>query len=1201
MSYDGSGLQQELQTARAQAVVQRPYAEPMTNDLNLAVLQSDLGSCLSIIDDEVMKGYVTRLAQLPIIGLQQDDLKNLDDVQFFRITELVYQEDEFSVDKLSMVFHTLSSCPCTLSLMLSSNGNQTDFYLGVRSNDPHRTTGTLLKMLKKTLMGFFPGSRIETFYDEDRKKMMQDLCVNSVASVTSVADYKRNEETITNKDFIQGLEKFVYAMQGTAYTAIFIADSVGYDQLMERRREYERICTQISPFANMQLNFSVSDGQSASTGSSKGSTHSISQTNTSGSTASQTDGWSKTQGVSQSNSTTDGTSDTQTLSETESEGQTHTVGTTDGTSHTVTNTVSVGVNGSVGKGVGTTVTNGTSQSATLGGNISQTVGSETGASVKVGPAGGNTSVSSFTTVGAFASATAGVMNSVANSLSTNVSVGASGGYSHAVSNSTSHTDSVSDSIAKTLSHGISNAHGTSHSLSKTRGTNESSGMSGSSTTGSSRSVAETTGESFNLVNTESMTNTFGNSRGITLNAQNATLDETLERLKTHLKRINECESVGMWNFAAYFLGETTADTQTAANTYKAVVAGENSGIENSAVNSWSKHDAVQQLMDYMNHFLHPLFLYQGEGYQQTRQIAVDPSALVSTNELALHMGLPRHSVRGLPVVEHAAFGQEVVSRKINADTGLLLGEVYHLGQKTGTEVRLDVNSLTMHTFITGSTGSGKSNAVYHLLAEAQKKGAAFLVVEPAKGEYKTVFPDVRCFGTNPQAGELLKINPFAFPQGIHVLEHIDRIVEIFNVCWPMYAAMPAVMKDSIERAYTSAGWDLDRSENLDVPGLFPTFTDVLRELNETIRSSDYSADTKGDYIGSLSTRLRSLTNGINGLVFVSDEMLMEDLFDKNAIIDLSRVGSLETKSLIMGFVVLKLQEYRMANATGMNRSLKHITVLEEAHNLLKRTSTEQSADASNLVGKSVEMLTNAIAEIRTYGEGFVIVDQAPNLLDTAAIRNTNTKIVLRLPEENDREITGGAMALKDNQYAELSKLPTGVAAVYQNDWQEAVLCALPKYRMFENIPARAKGKPTRSDRKKQCDEILHVLLKQKLNQQEKEVLAEKFCRINVSAKVRRDLIMDAEKQGVRYQWALADFIRESYAFHDVFRGSGVCTSLDELQQLLEQNLFATFEAFNREELHKISSCVCMLEGEKHPENETIRKLYKKQCEERMFG
>ena len=279
----------------------------------------------------------------------------------------------------------------------------------------------------------------------------------------------------------------------------------------------------------------------------------------------------------------------------------------------------------------------------------------------------------------------------------------------------------------------------------------------------------------------------------------------------------------------------------------------------------------------------------------------------------------------------------------------------------------------------------------------------FLVVEPAKGEYKNVFTDIKCYGTNPKLGELLKINPFSFPEGIHVLEHIDRIVEIFNVCWPMYAAMPAVLKESIEQAYISAGWELDLSENTKVEGLFPTFDDVLRELSATINGSAYSSDTKGDYIGSLSTRIKSLTNGINGRIFVSDEMDLADLFDRSAIIDISRVGAMETKALIMGLVVLKLQEYRMANSTGMNAPLKHITVLEEAHNLLKKTSTEQTAESSNMVGKSVEMLTNAIAEIRTFGEGFVIVDQAPNLLDTATIRNTNTKIILRLPESTDRE------------------------------------------------------------------------------------------------------------------------------------------------------------------------------------------------------
>lgn len=140
-----------------------PYAEPLPENLDLTVLQNDLGNCLSIIDDEVMKGYVSVLNSLPLVDLKQFDLKGLENVQFFRITELVYQEDEFSVDKLSMVFHALSGCACTLSLMLKSDGCETDFYLGVRSNDPDRTTGTLLKMLKKTLLGFSPAAASRLF------------------------------------------------------------------------------------------------------------------------------------------------------------------------------------------------------------------------------------------------------------------------------------------------------------------------------------------------------------------------------------------------------------------------------------------------------------------------------------------------------------------------------------------------------------------------------------------------------------------------------------------------------------------------------------------------------------------------------------------------------------------------------------------------------------------------------------------------------------------------------------------------------------------------------------------------------------------------------------------------------------------------------------------------------------------------------
>ena len=465
-----------------------------------------------------------------------------------------------------------------------------------------------------------------------------------------------------------------------------------------------------------------------------------------------------------------------------------------------------------------------------------------------------------------------------------------------------------------------------------------------------------------------------------------------------------------------------------------------------------------------------------------------------------------------------------------------------------------------------------------------------MIVEPAKGEYKKVFKDVRCFGTNPKQGEILKINPFSFPEEIHVLEHIDRIVEIFNVCWPMYAAMPAVLKDSIEQAYIAAGWDLDTSENTKIPGLFPTFDDVLRELNITINKSDYSTDTKGDYIGSLSTRLKSLTNGMNGRIFVSDELDLADLFDRNAVIDISRIGAMETKSLIMGLIVLKLQEYRMAKASEMNSPLKHITVLEEAHNLLKKTSTEQSAESSNMIGKSVEMLTNTIAEIRTYGEGFVIVDQAPSLLDTAAIRNTNTKIVLRLPESTDRELTGKAIALKESQFGELSKLPTGVAAVYQNDWQEAVLCTLPKYESYDFELAQKKPEHAVETRDIKNNKLLHMLLKRNLTEKEQLGAVDKIMLSNVSAKVRKELILNLNKRNRAFEWAVADFINKNYKFTDVFRGTSKCADLEELSNIISQNIEEEFADFDKRELLSIIYYICRIEHEKYPDNIAIEQL-----------
>ena len=321
----------------------------------------------------------------------------------------------------------------------------------------------------------------------------------------------------------------------------------------------------------------------------------------------------------------------------------------------------------------------------------------------------------------------------------------------------------------------------------------------------------------------------------------------------------------------------------------------------------------------------------------------------------------------------------------------------------------------------------------------------------------------------------------------------------------MYAAMPAVLKAAMENAYRSAGWNLVKSEN-EHGDIFPSFIDVALEVEKYINKSEYSDENKSNYKGSLLTRLESLTNGINSMIFSANDIEDVELFDENVIIDLSRVGSTETKALIMGILVLKLQEYRIATTENSNTALKHITVLEEAHNLLKRTSTEQSSESSNLLGKSVEMLANSIAEMRTYGEGFIIADQSPGLLDLSVIRNTNTKIIMRLPDFSDRELVGKAAGLIDQQIAEISRLPRGVAAVYQSDWISPVLCKVQRPNLNEGGFSETEPS-TKSITENVLFDLLDSKFRTKLdNVSEEEAFRQAILRSSVSTDTKIKLL-----------------------------------------------------------------------------------------------
>lgn len=898
-------------------------------------------NALNLVDDVVLKSYLKRLDSMDIASMPEAEGVD-SSIVLFKINRMVYEEDEFATDKFISAISSMSFADCSVFLVIDGYRDKTDFYLGVKNNDPKRTTASVADTFKSSLVGQFPGIDIDdcSIVEKSKKSSLQEQVLRRISNASSLSSYvgipafKDEDGKYDNKNYVQGTEKLAQAMQGKRYTAIILASNLTTDVVTEIRNGYETIYSQLSPMSTQQLAYSTNESLANAINRSKGVTQ--------GKTKTQTIGESHTNGTSNSHSKSD--------------------------SETKKSKIAVG-------------------SSVLGGVLAA-VGT------------GLTITGAGAAIGLPLMAAGGAMSAV----------GAAG-------------------------------------KSKTSGTTDTYGTSQSDTENRSMSDAESHSETF----TDSLgkTATIGSSKNYTLTIHNKHIEELMKRIDQELERISMSESTGLWSVASYFFSYDNdfASAESASTIFKSIMQGEESGVETSAINSWiDNSQKMKMLTNSVCNLSHPVFwnnlTVNGEN------IKVENSSLLSSKELAMLLSLPHKSVPGFPVVEHVSLAKEVIRNNESLmKREVSLGCIFDLGKAyIENRVKLDVKSLTQHVFVTGSTGCGKSETIYKLINETKQVGTKFLVIEPAKGEYKNVFGDVNVFGTNPLIMPLLRINPFSFPTGVHVLEHIDRLTEIFNVCWPMYSAMPAVLKKAMLDAYESCGWDLRLSVNRLSQGedVYPSFLDLFLSLEKVITESAYSEEVKSNYSGALLTRVESLTNGLNGEIFSVNELSNMVLFDENCIIDLSRVGSQETKSLIMGILIMRLSEYRMTGANTPNSALKHLTVLEEAHNILKRVSTEQSQEGSNMAGKSVEMITNAIAEMRTYGEGFVIVDQSPTSVDKAAIKNTNTKIVMRLPDEDDRKVSGKAAGMNDKQIDEIAKLPTGVAVVYQNDWVSPVLCKIDR-------------------------------------------------------------------------------------------------------------------------------------------------------------
>ena len=611
------------------------------------------------------------------------------------------------------------------------------------------------------------------------------------------------------------------------------------------------------------------------------------------------------------------------------------------------------------------------------------------------------------------------------------------GKSYGVSRSTTHTDSTSKGSGSSmpcsfLGMTFSDSSGKSISISESNGT-----TSGSSESwGKAYSEAVAQGLTTTTSTGKTVTSTFSR-ESKTVKRLQALIDSQLDRLDVGLSR-------GMWQCCCYVCGDDISAVSSAAGITASVLSGDSKQPLPMFRNIWSKSEDTNGIMNWLSDLQHPHFDVGADD----ERIITTPALLVNGLEIAGFLPLPRKSMPGIVVSETAEFARSItyIDRHMRPD--FLFGKVVHMHKEENTDIPYNTGMFSAHCLITGAAGSGKSNTTYHLLDQLIQKGIRYMVIEPVKGDYKKKFggyPKLKIYTVVDDSYRMLRLNPFVFPEAhIKISTHIDKLRQTVCACWPLYGTMSGILKTAFEEAYRSCGWDLTLSRCVrEAKKKWPSFSDLARETKRIIESAGYSKNSENDYKGALLLRIQSLMTGLERDIFCEGEGLSDqELFENNVIVDLSSIGSDDTRALIMGLLIAKLRNYRAAMQKDADVPTQHVVVLEEAHNILKRCSHESGEDSGNTQGESVKAIVNSIAEMRTYGEGFFIVDQSPSAVDRAAIQNTAVKIVMRLQDAEDIKAVQSAMSLSDEQAEEISRLPRGEAIVNQQGWLEPVLARM---------------------------------------------------------------------------------------------------------------------------------------------------------------
>ena len=227
---------QKAVLAEPEKIVPVPEVQRSAYPSELRTYEQQAENALRMVDDIVLKNYLTKLGDLALVEPGKETHLNNKDFMLFKINKMVYEKDEYATDKFISVVNAMTYANCSIYLIVDGQGNHTDFYLGIKGMDDNRGASSIAKTFENALKGQFPGI-IST--DLSRKEgdvtcSMQEQLLAKINDASAMSSYagipaiRNSKGEYTNANFIQGIEKFATAMHEETRIREHLHRAIGY-------------------------------------------------------------------------------------------------------------------------------------------------------------------------------------------------------------------------------------------------------------------------------------------------------------------------------------------------------------------------------------------------------------------------------------------------------------------------------------------------------------------------------------------------------------------------------------------------------------------------------------------------------------------------------------------------------------------------------------------------------------------------------------------------------------------------------------------------------------------------------------------------------------------------------------------------------------------------------------------------------------